>query len=79
MQFGELGMLFLLYFQPTRTDTYRFPNKDMIEDPLTAQYCENGDTFNGWIGPEMHFREFSSSIFPSSLLRILPFPTRVLR
>ncbi|KAI1163821.1 hypothetical protein F5B18DRAFT_651354 [Nemania serpens] len=32
-----------------------FPNKDMITDPLTAQYCENGDTFNGWIGPDMHF------------------------
>ncbi|KAI0427721.1 hypothetical protein F5Y09DRAFT_333165 [Xylaria sp. FL1042] len=32
-----------------------FPNKDMISDPLTAQYCENGDTFNGWIGPDMHF------------------------
>ncbi|KAI3319552.1 hypothetical protein HD806DRAFT_525532 [Xylariaceae sp. AK1471] len=31
-----------------------FPNKDMIIDPLTAQYCENGDTFNGWIGPDMH-------------------------
>ncbi|KAI0399725.1 hypothetical protein F4802DRAFT_620860 [Xylaria palmicola] len=32
-----------------------FPNKDMISDPLTAQFCENGDTFNGWIGPDMHF------------------------
>ncbi|KAJ3578330.1 hypothetical protein NPX13_g2235 [Xylaria arbuscula] len=32
-----------------------FPNKDMIADPLTAQFCENGDTFNGWIGPDMHF------------------------
>ncbi|KAI1276822.1 hypothetical protein F5Y07DRAFT_122416 [Xylaria sp. FL0933] len=32
-----------------------FPNKDMIADPLTSQYCENGDTFNGWIGPDMHF------------------------
>ncbi|KAI3330315.1 hypothetical protein F4824DRAFT_515699 [Ustulina deusta] len=32
-----------------------FPNEDMIADPLTAQYCENGDTFNGWIGPDMHF------------------------
>ncbi|KAI0442929.1 hypothetical protein F4803DRAFT_561970 [Xylaria telfairii] len=32
-----------------------FPNKDMLADPLTAQFCENGDTFNGWIGPDMHF------------------------
>ncbi|KAI0467662.1 hypothetical protein F4859DRAFT_517827 [Xylaria cf. heliscus] len=32
-----------------------FPNKDMIADPLTAQFCESGDTFNGWIGPDMHF------------------------
>ncbi|KAI0410453.1 hypothetical protein F5X98DRAFT_359555 [Xylaria grammica] len=32
-----------------------FPNTDMLADPLTAQYCENGDTFNGWIGPDMHF------------------------
>ncbi|KAI0451370.1 hypothetical protein F5B21DRAFT_516774 [Xylaria acuta] len=31
-----------------------FPNKDMIADPLTAQFCESGDTFNGWIGPDMH-------------------------
>ncbi|KAF2092640.1 FAD/NAD(P)-binding domain-containing protein [Rhizodiscina lignyota] len=32
-----------------------FSNKDMIADPETAQFCENGDTFNGWIGPDMHF------------------------
>lgn len=32
-----------------------FPNKDMLADPLTAHFCNNGDTFNGWIGPEMHF------------------------
>jgi len=27
----------------------------MIKDPLTKQFCENGDTFNGWIGPDVHF------------------------
>ncbi|KAI1845924.1 hypothetical protein JX265_011180 [Neoarthrinium moseri] len=32
-----------------------FSNKDMISDPETAQFCNNGDTFNGWIGPDMHF------------------------
>jgi len=32
-----------------------FPNTDMIKDPLTKQFCENGDTFNGWIGPDVHF------------------------
>ncbi|KAI1329520.1 FAD/NAD(P)-binding domain-containing protein [Xylariaceae sp. FL0255] len=31
-----------------------FPSKDMLADPLTSQFCENGDTFNGWIGPDMH-------------------------
>ncbi|OCL15377.1 putative MAK1-like monooxygenase [Glonium stellatum] len=32
-----------------------FSNKDMIADPLTAEFCTNGDTFNGWIGPDVHF------------------------
>ncbi|CAK7222840.1 hypothetical protein SBRCBS47491_004999 [Sporothrix bragantina] len=32
-----------------------FSNKDMIADPRTRQFCENGDTFNGWIGPDVHF------------------------
>jgi 2-polyprenyl-6-methoxyphenol hydroxylase-like FAD-dependent oxidoreductase len=27
----------------------------MIADPRTAQFCVNGDTFNGWIGPDVHF------------------------
>jgi len=27
----------------------------MKADPRTAQFCENGDTFNGWIGPDVHF------------------------
>ena len=32
-----------------------FPNDDMIRDPRTKEFCENGDTFNGWIGPDVHF------------------------
>ncbi|TVY73363.1 FAD-dependent monooxygenase roqM [Lachnellula suecica] len=32
-----------------------FSNKDMIADPRTAEFCANGDTFNGWIGPDVHF------------------------
>ncbi|RYP82354.1 hypothetical protein DL770_005613 [Monosporascus sp. CRB-9-2] len=32
-----------------------FSNKDMVADPETAHFCINGDTFNGWIGPDMHF------------------------
>lgn len=27
----------------------------MVADPLTRDFCINGDTFNGWIGPDMHF------------------------
>jgi 2-polyprenyl-6-methoxyphenol hydroxylase-like FAD-dependent oxidoreductase len=27
----------------------------MIQDPRTKEFCENGDTFNGWIGPDVHF------------------------
>ncbi|KAK3349142.1 hypothetical protein B0T25DRAFT_481607 [Lasiosphaeria hispida] len=32
-----------------------FSNKDMIKDPRTKEFVENGDTFNGWIGPDVHF------------------------
>ena len=32
-----------------------FPNTDMLADPETAHFCNNGDTFNGWIGPDVHF------------------------
>ena len=32
-----------------------FPNTDMIADPRTREFCVNGDTFNGWIGPDVHF------------------------
>lgn len=27
----------------------------MVRDPRTKHFCENGDTFNGWIGPDVHF------------------------
>ncbi|KAH8600241.1 hypothetical protein B0O99DRAFT_564345 [Bisporella sp. PMI_857] len=32
-----------------------FPNTDMITDPRTSEFCDRGDTFNGWIGPDVHF------------------------
>ena len=32
-----------------------FPNDDMMADPETRHFCENGDTFQGWIGPDVHF------------------------
>ena len=32
-----------------------FPNTDMLADPETKRFCENGDSFNGWIGPDVHF------------------------
>lgn len=32
-----------------------FGNEKMKADPLTRKYCESGDTFQGWIGPDVHF------------------------
>ncbi|THW56223.1 putative MAK1-like monooxygenase [Aureobasidium pullulans] len=32
-----------------------FPNTDMMADPRTRKFCEHGDTFQGWIGPDVHF------------------------
>ncbi|KAK3721979.1 hypothetical protein LTR37_002795 [Vermiconidia calcicola] len=32
-----------------------FTNDEMMKDPETRRFCENGDTFNGWIGPDVHF------------------------
>lgn len=32
-----------------------FSNDDMIKDPRTKEFCENGDSFNGWIGQDVHF------------------------
>lgn len=26
-----------------------------MADPRTRKFCENGDTFQGWIGPDVHF------------------------
>ncbi|KAL4932106.1 uncharacterized protein BDV17DRAFT_301091 [Aspergillus undulatus] len=31
-----------------------FSNEAILADPLTKHLCENGDTFNGWIGPDVH-------------------------
>lgn len=50
---GENGKAFL--FRRFPNEVYRFSNKDMIADPQTKEFCENGDTFNGWIGPDVHF------------------------
>ncbi|KAL3707790.1 hypothetical protein TMatcc_005772 [Talaromyces marneffei ATCC 18224] len=52
--------LVLGYFDKPKSSGYAvyrawFPNTDMIKDPRTKQFCENGDTFNGWIGPDVHF------------------------
>lgn len=33
----------------------RFSADALLADPRTKQFCENGDTFNGWIGPDAHF------------------------
>ena len=32
-----------------------FTNEGMMADPETRKFCENGDTFQGWIGPDVHF------------------------
>ncbi|KAF2202427.1 FAD/NAD(P)-binding domain-containing protein [Delitschia confertaspora ATCC 74209] len=52
--------LVLGYFDKPKSSGYAvfrawFSNKDMIADPETAHFCNNGDTFNGWIGPDVHF------------------------
>ncbi|KAJ5815202.1 hypothetical protein N7474_006979 [Penicillium riverlandense] len=52
--------LVLGYFDQPKSSGYAvfrawFPNTDMIKDPRTKHFCENGDTFNGWIGPDVHF------------------------
>jgi len=57
MPCGEHGSLrHVILCSKTKTLTgHRFTNKDMVADPETAPFCVNGDTFNGWIGPDMHF------------------------
>jgi 2-polyprenyl-6-methoxyphenol hydroxylase-like FAD-dependent oxidoreductase len=52
--------LVLGYFDKPKSSGYAvfrawFPNADMIRDPRTRRFCENGDTFQGWIGPDVHF------------------------
>ncbi|KAF2834777.1 FAD/NAD(P)-binding domain-containing protein [Patellaria atrata CBS 101060] len=32
-----------------------FDSKDMLADPETAHFCNQGDTFQGWIGQDVHF------------------------
>ncbi|KAL0253132.1 hypothetical protein SLS55_010583 [Diplodia seriata] len=32
-----------------------FASTAMAADPRTAHFCAHGDTFNGWIGPDVHF------------------------
>ncbi|KAH8195269.1 hypothetical protein TruAng_010564 [Truncatella angustata] len=32
-----------------------FPSIELARDHRTAQFCVDGDTFNGWIGPDVHF------------------------
>lgn len=44
-----------LYIMELADSVIRFSNVDMIKDPRTKEFCENGDTFNGWIGPDVHF------------------------
>jgi 2-polyprenyl-6-methoxyphenol hydroxylase-like FAD-dependent oxidoreductase len=52
--------LVLGYFDKPKSSGYAvfrawFSNKDMIADPETAKFCNNGDTFQGWIGQDVHF------------------------
>lgn len=51
--------LVLGYFNRLKSSGYGvfcawFPNTDMIKDPETKYFCDNGDMFNGWIGPDVH-------------------------
>lgn len=32
-----------------------FTGEEILEDPETAKFCSNGDTFTGWIGHNVHF------------------------
>ena len=45
-QSGEHGMKLFVQYLIAITKRRRFPNKDMLADPETAQFCNNGDTFN---------------------------------
>ncbi|KAL4936727.1 hypothetical protein BDV06DRAFT_216444 [Aspergillus oleicola] len=50
----------VLGYEPTLQSSgyaiYRawFSNQNILADPITKHLCENGDTFNGWIGPDVH-------------------------
>jgi len=52
--------LVLGYFDKPKSSGYAvfrawFENIEMMKDPETRRFCENGDTFQGWIGPDVHF------------------------
>lgn len=52
--------LVLGYFDKPKSSGYAvfrawFENTEMMKDPETRRFCENGDTFQGWIGPDVHF------------------------
>lgn len=32
-----------------------FSTEGLLADPATRPFCEHGDTFNGWIGADIHF------------------------
>ncbi|KXT15569.1 hypothetical protein AC579_9953 [Pseudocercospora musae] len=52
--------LVLGYYDKPKSSGYAvfrawFTNEKMMADAETRRFCENGDTFNGWIGPDVHF------------------------
>ena len=52
--------LVLGYFDKPRSSGYAiyrawFPSEPLLKDPLTKGLVENGDTFTGWIGQDVHF------------------------
>ncbi|CAI4214044.1 unnamed protein product [Parascedosporium putredinis] len=52
--------LVLGYFDKPKSSGYAvwrawFPASEMAKDPRTKEFCEHGDTFNGWIGQDVHF------------------------
>lgn len=32
-----------------------FPGAPLLDDPLTKEFVDYGDTFTGWVGPHVHF------------------------
>ena len=53
------------YFDKPRSSGYavfrtHFPAYDMMDDELTKEFVDYGDTFTGWAGPHVHFLFLSS-------------------